>query len=73
MEEYFLERFFWRFFERIFLEECYLNMNRINLFVKILVLSRFCLDGEGRKERKFRSLEVRGKLIGLRNIPTAIS
>ena len=42
----------------------------IDLFVKIWFLSRFCLNGEGRKEgrgQEFRSLEVRGKLIALKN------
>ena len=32
-----------------------------------MLLSRFCLNAQGRKEDKFRSLEVRGKPIALKN------
>ena len=41
-------------------------MNRIDLFVKILVFVKI-LSQWRRKEEEFRSLEVRGKLIALKN------
>ena len=37
-----------------------------------MCLSRFCLNGEGRKDKKFRSLEVRHKLIALKNRKNAM-
>jgi hypothetical protein len=64
-EEFFEEIFWENFFGRIFLGgilclHCHLNMNRIDLFVKILSQWR-------RKDKKFRSLEVRRRLIALKN------
>ena len=48
---------YWEFFVEFFVQR-YLNKKAINLFVKIWFLLRFCLNGEGRKDKKFRSLEV---------------
>ena len=45
----------------------YLNMKGIDLFVKILVFVKI-LSKSTRKEEKFRSLEVRRKLIALKNL-----
>ena len=34
---------------------------------ELMFFSRFCLINQGKKDKKFRSLEVRGKLIALKN------
>ena len=66
----FLGEFFWEnFFGRIIfggiLWEEFFVYDGVSRFC---FLSRFCLNKEGRKEgKKFRSLEVRRKLIALKN------
>ena len=71
MGEIFWGKFFWgNFFGEDFLGgilclHYYLNMNRMDLFVKILVFVKI-LSQWRRKDKKFRSLEVRRKLIALK-------
>ena len=60
------------FFERIFWEEFYGRNYLVEIIKELIFLSRFCLkfclNAQGRKEgQEFRSLEVRGKLIALKN------
>ena len=58
-----MEGFFWVDFGRIFLEEFFVYIG-IDLFVKILVFVKILSQ---RKEEEFKSLEVRRKLIALKN------
>ena len=68
MEEFFGRNFLEGFFGRIFLEEFFGRNYLVEINKELKVLSRFCLNAQGRKEgQEFRSLEVRGKLIALKN------
>ena len=58
LEEIFGRNCFGGFFER----------NSLGGIKELMFLSGFCINAQGRKEgQEFRSLEVRGKLIALKN------
>ena len=59
---------FWeRFYGRIFLEEFFGRNYLLEINKELMFLSRVWGNARRRKDKKFRSLEVRGKLITLKN------
>ena len=62
-----MEDFFGRFFGEDFLGRILWEDLLVEINKELMFLSRFLGNARRRKDKKFRSLEVRGKLIALKN------